>query len=319
MRKNSWVAGRRVSTIRLKNPLLSGIITRKLCILFRNLDLLIPSKGVVVYQTQHGYNAQSWAPNIWRIRFILNYKQLPYKTVWVEFADVETTLRSIGAPPSVIKSDGRSVYSLPVLIDPTNTPYTPVILSNTNNISEYLESRYPSPAVFPAGSRALQSLFAHYIQEVFAKPLLPIMVPISHQQLSDRNQRHLRNNPSSLSAAYNPQGYSSSNPLPLGPQREQAWLAVKEQFDFIDTIMAKNAGDGDGIVVMGREVSYADFVLCSILLWIGQLLLPRLEQLLNPLSCVVHIAPQDWARVQNWNGGRWARLWERCKPYMQEH
>ncbi|KAJ3799385.1 hypothetical protein GGU11DRAFT_743398 [Lentinula aff. detonsa] len=258
---------------------------------------------ITLYDTnvQHGYSAQSWAPNIWRIRFILNYKQLPYKTVWVEFADVETTLRSIGAPPSVIRSDGRSVYSLPVLIDPTNTPYTPVILSNTNNISEYLESRYPSPAVFPAGSRALQSLFAHYIQEVFAKPLLPIMVPISHQQLSDRSQRHLRNNPSSLSAAYNPQGYSSSNPLPLGPQREQAWLAVKEQFDFIDTIMAKNVGDGDGIVIMGREVSYADFVLCSILLWI------------------VHIAPQDWARVRNWNGGRWERLWERCKPYMQEH
>ncbi|KAJ3762986.1 hypothetical protein EV360DRAFT_66617 [Lentinula raphanica] len=201
----------------------------------------------------HRYSAQSWAPNIWRIRFILNYKRLPYTTVWVEFADVETTLRSIGAPPSVIKGDGRPVYSLPVLVDPTKTPYAPVILSNANNIAEYLESAYPSPAVFPAGSRALQSLFAHYIQEVFAKPLLPIMVPISHQQLSDRNQRHLRNHPSSLSAAYTSQGDYLINPLPPGPQREQAWLAVKEQFDFIDAIMAKNNGDGDGIVVMGRD------------------------------------------------------------------
>ncbi|KAJ3878857.1 hypothetical protein F5051DRAFT_503002 [Lentinula edodes] len=261
------------------------------------------SSIITLYDTnvQHGYTPQPWAPNIWRVRFILNYKRLPYKTIWVEFADVEATLRSIGAPPSAMKSDGLPLYTLPVLVDPTNIPYAPVILSNTNNISEYLESTYPSPAVFPAGSRALQSLFVHYIQEFFAKPLLPIMVPMSHQHLSDRSQRHLRNYPSSLSAAYNPQGHSSSHPLPSGPQREQAWLAVKEQFDFIDAIMAKNTGDGDGIVVMGREVTYADFALCSVLLWI------------------VRIAPQDWVRVRNWNGGRWERLWERCKPYMQEH
>ncbi|KIK63591.1 hypothetical protein GYMLUDRAFT_57278 [Collybiopsis luxurians FD-317 M1] len=262
-----------------------------------------PSSTITLYDTnvQHGYNtSQPWAPNIWRVRFILNYKQLPYHTVFIELADVEVTLRSIGAPPSVFRSDGRPVYSLPVLVDPINAPYAPVVLSNANNIAEYLESTYPRPAVFPAGSRALQSLFSHYIQEIFVKPLLPIMIPISHQHLSDRSQHHLRNS-SSLSAAYSPQSHSSSHPIPPGPQREQAWLAVKEQFDFLDSILAKNNGDGDGIVAMGREVSYADFALCSVLVWI------------------VRIAPQDWARVRNWHGGRWERLWERCQPYMQEH
>lgn len=251
---------------------------------------MTPRPIITLYDTtvQQGYGSQPWAPNIWRIRwvnlfrsisrscsrcftrFILNYKRLPYKTTWVEFADVEATLREIGAPPSTFRSDGRPVYTLPVLTDPTQNPYSPVTLSNTNNIAEYLESTYPARPVFPEGSRAMQSLFVHYIQEVFAKPLLPIMIPISHQQLSDRSQRHLRNHPGSLSAAYNPQGYSSSHPLPPGPQREQAWLAVKEQFDFLDTILAKNSGDGDGIVAMGREVSYADFALCSVLLWIGK-------------------------------------------------
>ncbi|KAE9406724.1 hypothetical protein BT96DRAFT_971732 [Gymnopus androsaceus JB14] len=252
---------------------------------------------ITLYDTtvQQGYGSQPWAPNIWRVRFILNYKRLPYKTVWVEFADVEATLRGIGAPPSTFRSDGRPVYTLPVLTDPTQSPYTPVVLSNTNNISEYLESTYPSPAVFPQGSRALQSLFVHYIQEVFAKPLLPIMVPISHQQLSDRSQRHLRNHSSSLSAAYNPPTHSSSHPLPPGPQREQAWLAVKEQFDFLDTILAKNSGDGDGIVAMGREVSYADFALCSVLVWI------------------VRIAPHDWARVRSWNGDSGILCYSICK------
>jgi len=50
---------------------------------------------------------------------------------------------------------------------------------------------------------------------------------------------------------------------------------------------------------MGREVSYADFALCAVLIWIEK------------------VAPQDgWARVRQWNGGRWMRLWERCRDYM---
>ncbi|KAJ7136380.1 hypothetical protein C8R43DRAFT_1089438 [Mycena crocata] len=240
---------------------------------------------------------QPWAPNIWRIRFILNYKRLRYRTIWVEFPDVEATLRTIGAPPSSRSSSGRSVYTLPVVIDPTRNPQQPHILSNTNNIAEYLEAAYPARPVFPEGTRALQTLFVHYIQEVFVKPLLPIMVPLSHQSLPERSQSHFRGVP----------GYSASSPqsfpmLPPGPHREQAWLAVKEQFDFMSLILDKNVGDGDGIVACGHEVSYSDFALCSVLIWIQRM-----------------AAADGWARIREWNGGRWVRLWERCKAYMDEY
>ena len=67
-------------------------------------------------------------------------------------------------------------------------------------------------------------------------------------------------------------------------------------------MLDKNSGSdgaGDGVVAMGHEITYADFVLCSVLIWIEQ------------------VAPHDgWARVRQWNGGRWSRLWERCKEYM---
>ncbi|KAL0071120.1 hypothetical protein AAF712_001678 [Marasmius tenuissimus] len=233
-----------------------------------------------------GPSPQPWAPNIWRV-----------STVWVEFPDVQSTLHSIGAPPSSVRSDGRPVYTLPVLVDPGMNPTSPTILSNPNTISEYLESTYPSSPVFPPGSRAVQILFVHYIQEVFAKPLLPIMVPLSHQQLPGRSQDYLRPH----GGLYSRSG-SSGQPLPPGPQREQAWLAVKEQFDFLASILSKNIGDGDGTVVMGYEVSYGDFALCSVLIWIQRM------------------SPNDgWPRIKSWNGGRWERLWERCRPYMSEH
>jgi len=222
-------------------------------------------------------------------RFILNYKRLRYQTVWLEFQDVERELRKIGAPQSAVR-DGRPVYTLPVILDPSRHPqHPPHILSNANTIAEYLESTYPARPVFPEGSRAMQTLFVHFIQEVFSKPLLPIMVPASHLQLPDRMQAHLRG------------PYGPVQTL-VGPQREQAWMAVKEQFDFLAMIMDKNCGDGDGIVSMGHDVTYADFALCAVLIWIERM-----------------SAHDVWARVRTWNGGRWNRLWDRCREYMDEY
>ncbi|KAF7346829.1 Glutathione S-transferase-like protein ustS [Mycena sanguinolenta] len=197
-----------------------------------------PAAPIITLYDLKSASPQPWAPNIWRIRFILNYKRLRYRTVWVEFPDVEATLRAIGAPPSAMRSDGRPVYSLPVVVDPTRNPKAPHILANTNNIAEYLEAAYPARPVFPEGTRALQTLFVHYVQEVFVKPLLPIMVPLSHQNLPERSQSHFRGVP----------GYPGPQMLLPGPQREQAWLAVKEQFDFLSIILDKNVGDGDGVV-----------------------------------------------------------------------
>ncbi|KAJ7100954.1 hypothetical protein B0H15DRAFT_465455 [Mycena belliarum] len=255
-----------------------------------------PAAPVIILYDLKSASPQPWAPNIWRIRFILNYKRLRYRTVWVEFPDVEATLRAIGAPPSSMRSDGRPIYTLPVVVDPTRNFAAPQILANTNNIAEYLEASYPARPVFPDGTRALQTLFVHYIQEVFAKPLLPIMVPLSHQSLPARSQSHFRPGTPGYAA---PQAFST---LPPGPQREQAWLAVKDQFDFLSVILDKNVGDGDGTVACGHEVSYADFALCSVLIWIQRM------------------APQDgWMRIRDWNDGRWVRLWDRCKLYMDEY
>ena len=72
-------------------------------------------------------------------RFILNYKRLPYRTVWVEFHDVERVLRSINAPPTATARDGRPIFTLPALVDPSRSPHNPVILTNPNMIAEYLE------------------------------------------------------------------------------------------------------------------------------------------------------------------------------------
>ncbi|KAF9531480.1 hypothetical protein CPB83DRAFT_106535 [Crepidotus variabilis] len=238
---------------------------------------------LILYDVR-GQCDQSWLPSIWRIRLILNYKRIPYKTEWISFQDVENTLRELHVPPTSQRSDGRDVYTLPVLWDQGRRKF----VSDTNRIAEYLEGISPARPVFPEGSKALQSLFVYFVQEVFSKPLLPIMVPLSHQQLPDPAQNYFR------------PGQPPANML-TGHQREQQWRAVQAQFDFLDGIISKNDNDGDGVVVMGRDLSYADFAVCAVLLWIKRM-----------------AGNDGWARVRTWNNGRWERLLDRCREFMDE-
>lgn len=36
-----------------------------------------------------------FSPTVWRIRLMLNYKQIPYRTIFLEFPDIEPTLKML--------------------------------------------------------------------------------------------------------------------------------------------------------------------------------------------------------------------------------
>ncbi len=36
-----------------------------------------------------------FSPVVWRIRLMLNYKGIPYKTIFLEFPDIEPTLKGL--------------------------------------------------------------------------------------------------------------------------------------------------------------------------------------------------------------------------------
>lgn len=36
-----------------------------------------------------------FSPVVWRIRLMLNYKRIPYKSVFLEFPDIEPTLKQL--------------------------------------------------------------------------------------------------------------------------------------------------------------------------------------------------------------------------------
>lgn len=53
-----------------------------------------PEAQIVLYDLACEKN-ECFSPVAWRIRLMLNYKEIPYKTIFVEFPDIEPTLRNL--------------------------------------------------------------------------------------------------------------------------------------------------------------------------------------------------------------------------------
>lgn len=58
----------------------------------------IPSKG----------HCACWSLNPWKTRLVLNLKNIPFKTHWIEYPDIAPTFKSYNIPPN-----------------PQGTPYSP--------------------------------------------------------------------------------------------------------------------------------------------------------------------------------------------------
>ena len=51
------------------------------------------------------------------LRFSLNYKGIPYKTIWLEYLEIEGEYKKAGIEPSG-KRGGKDLYTCPGLVDP---------------------------------------------------------------------------------------------------------------------------------------------------------------------------------------------------------
>jgi hypothetical protein len=68
-------------------------------------------------------------------RYVLNYKNLPYKTVAAELIELESELKKHGVPPSGTKPDATALYTSPSIVDVS----TGTAVSDSYKIAEYLD------------------------------------------------------------------------------------------------------------------------------------------------------------------------------------
>ncbi|KAI9649746.1 hypothetical protein NHQ30_002327 [Ciborinia camelliae] len=96
------------------------------------------SSEITFYDLSSKGRCASWSHNALKTRLVLNYKEIPYKTIWVEYPDIGPTLKSLGITPN---STGMP-YTVPTIRLPDST-----YVQDSHSIASTLETFYPTPSL----------------------------------------------------------------------------------------------------------------------------------------------------------------------------
>ncbi|KAF8488122.1 hypothetical protein JB92DRAFT_1450842 [Gautieria morchelliformis] len=238
--------------------------------------------------------SKAWNPNTWKARTVLNHKRIPYKTEWISYPDIASTLKKLGVSPTSTDPDGNPLYTLPAIVDLSGD--AAVVIMDSLAIAEYLDEKYPERPVLPKAGRALQYIFEETFKRIVGPHLGKLLLPPVWNILDERSQVYFRET--------RERWYGNGKPLeewsPEGPIRDGHWALLKQGFDTLAMILDKN-GPGVIYVAGGTEPTRADMIIVSHLAWL------------------IATTPDDWERVRLWNDGRWGRLWEISEPWRAVH
>ncbi|KAF8578933.1 hypothetical protein K439DRAFT_1620918 [Ramaria rubella] len=252
---------------------------------------------VILYDVPSKFEAKAWSPNMWKARYVLNFKGVPYKTTWLEYPEIEPTMRDLGAPPTGTKPDGSPFYTLPVIVDPSRRTSSggPTIVSESFLIAEYLDEAYPIPGpLFPAGTKALQKLFYDRFFPTAIMPTLPIRLPEMLDYVNEGSLPYWRMKMKL--------GGVHEEVCPKGSEKwDKAWECAQRGMNEIALLLDKNGPKANGLAV-GQHLTFTDFTIAAY------------------LETIFIVHNEEWhAKVKTWDGGRWERLRERCATWRNIH
>ncbi|OBT84051.1 hypothetical protein VE02_07025 [Pseudogymnoascus sp. 03VT05] len=200
---------------------------------------------IVLYDLANTKNV-CFSPTVWRIRLILNYKQIPYRTVFLEFPDIEPTLKGLGLVPGESSTGEKHKYTVPAIHHlPTNTH-----IMDSTPIAKFLSATYPTPPL-PLTSelgRTIEVQARSVVGPTFRASVVPREINI----LSPRSQEYFRR---TREAAL---GRKLEDLLDA---EEESWKAVSEGMRGVGELMRTKAAEGP--FVLGAQPSYTDFFIAG--------------------------------------------------------
>ncbi|KZV76804.1 hypothetical protein PENSPDRAFT_747366 [Peniophora sp. CONT] len=195
---------------------------------------------------------KAWSPNSWKTRILLNVKGLAHKTEWMTFSQTAETLSALGL--AAHKTSDPRKFTVPAILDPS----TGRAVMGSQDIAKYLEEQYPnSPAVLPAGTRALQAAFYNEISEALIVPVFTSLVYKHLEKTQDVDRDYFYK---SREAIF---GIKFDDIAPKGEQ-------VQAALDAITSILGRAAGyitEGGGRFVGESRPVNADVNLVAMLIW----------------------------------------------------
>lgn len=248
------------------------------------------------------------APNPWKSRLALNFKDIPHSTSWVQLPDITKVHRGLGVPASRKFADGTDFYTLPMLSDPS----TNSIIGDSFDIAAYLQKSYPNSVagnLFPP--QTLDFVFGHD---------LALLAPLSERKEGEFDE-YARFN-TNVDAAFSAHVPLMIHGMPLDPTTAEATKAefvrragvtswddfavsgeerekLKNSFrDVLGDLAKLFLRDSSGPFLLGKQASYADFIVGG-WLWMIRGTLPD----------------DEWEEARDWYGGVFGRLHDALEKY----
>ncbi|KAH8087888.1 hypothetical protein BXZ70DRAFT_540065 [Cristinia sonorae] len=236
----------------------------------------------------------AWAPNVWIVRYALHFKGLKYITEWVEFPDIESTCKKIGAGPTRYKDDGITPhYTLPVMYDAS----TSTVISDSTAIIAYLDKTYPQhPRVIPPEMGGLYAAFQDTVDEAFAKKAYRLTVYPTARLFGERGLEYYTRTREAVL------GMKLEEAAPPGSKAREKTMqeledGLRRVAGWYDKARPRvDGGEGSVVFIHGTQSPcFADLFVAVRLLW---------------LKIGVGEGSEVWSRVLKLDQGRWAKFVE---------
>lgn len=249
----------------------------------------------------------SSAPNPWKARLALNFKNVDFKTTWVPFPDVAKVRKSLGSPAVRHFADGSEFFTLPVLQD-TATGET---VGDSFDIAIWLHNKFPDSG---AGN-----LFPPQDLEYSYVPPFDFPAPISVRPDGGFPQ-YLRFNVQ-VDNVFTSHTILMANQIPFHPDTAEESRAefvrragLKSWDDFTIEAEARQKVLGsfktalgdlaqlftktEGIFLLGDKANYADLIVGG---WLRM--------------CKVTLPKEEWEDMKTWHNGVFGKLNDALDQY----
>jgi glutathione S-transferase len=162
-----------------------------------------------------------------------------------------------------------------------------MIIADSLNITQYLDSKFPERPLIPSNAVAFQSVFEMTFNRVVGPILGRMILPLAWRLLDERSRvffcesRERWRGGKKAMKRWRPEVYIT----------DKEWNTLKDALD--DMAMLVDQGRSEPYIAGGEVPTRADLLI------------------LSGLASLKTCAPDKWEQeIVHWSGGRWARLWQ---------
>ncbi|KZT27484.1 hypothetical protein NEOLEDRAFT_1089152 [Neolentinus lepideus HHB14362 ss-1] len=242
------------------------------------------AEDLVLYDIPQANQDRAWSPNTLKARYALRLKRVPFRTIWVEFTDIEDICKKIGATPTGVWPDGRAMYTLPVLQDPRNN----TVISDSYAIAEYLDATYTNtPPLIPSGTAGLHAALLSAVTQTAFMPMTQVFLPLIPGLLSPSSAAYYRRTREQMLNLENLDDFCPAN------KRGEMLDNVRRNFSIVAGWYAKSGPGPQEFLMGGTHACWADVVVAAFL---------------TATKWIFGEQSDEWRFIQTWDGQRWERM-----------